>query len=102
VRSALQAAVDQSATRQHAAIADALVKAVNEDDVFHSAQQTLALAEPMLATVTPDEVIAHCRTKVAGYKVPRDVWFVESMERHPSGKPDYRWAKTTATALANP
>jgi acyl-CoA synthetase (AMP-forming)/AMP-acid ligase II len=51
-------------------------------------------------TVTPDEVIAHCRTKVAGYKVPRDVWFVESMERHPSGKPDYRWAKTTAAALA--
>lgn len=66
VRSALQAAVDQSATRQHAAIADALVKAVNEDDVFDNAQQTLALAEPMLAAVTPDEVTLALRRSFGG------------------------------------
>jgi acyl-CoA synthetase (AMP-forming)/AMP-acid ligase II len=37
---------------------------------------------------------------VAGYKVPRQVWAVESLERHPSGKPDYRWAKARAAELA--
>ena len=66
VRSALQAAVGQSATRQHAAIADALVKAAHEDEVFHSAQQTLALAEPMLAAATPDQVTQALRRSFGG------------------------------------
>ena len=43
------------------------------------------------------DVDAHCRTKVAGYKVPREVHLVAAISRHPSGKPDYRWAKDVAT-----
>ena len=49
--------------------------------------------------VTPDDVRAHARTKVAGYKVPRDVHFVDEIARQPSGKPDYPWAKALATKL---
>jgi acyl-CoA synthetase (AMP-forming)/AMP-acid ligase II len=40
---------------------------------------------------------AHIRTQIAGYKAPRDVVFVDAIMRSPSGKPDYRWAKTVAT-----
>jgi len=40
---------------------------------------------------------AHVRTQIAGYKAPRDVVFVDAIVRSPSGKPDYRWAKTVAT-----
>ena len=39
---------------------------------------------------TLDELVEHCRTKIAGYKVPRQLHLVDEMPRHPSGKPDYR------------
>jgi acyl-CoA synthetase (AMP-forming)/AMP-acid ligase II len=39
---------------------------------------------------------AHCRTRVAGYKIPRQLRLVDQIVRHPSGKPDYRWAAATA------
>lgn len=36
---------------------------------------------------------------IAGYKVPKVFLFVDQIVRAPSGKPDYRWAKSTAEAL---
>ena len=45
-----------------------------------------------------EELQAHCRTKIAGYKVPRELHVVEQMQRSPSGKPDYPWAKRIAEA----
>ena len=33
------------------------------------------------------------RSQIAGYKVPRSMWFVDEIKRSPAGKPDYRWAK---------
>ena len=47
---------------------------------------------------TIEELDAHCRELVAGYKVPREVHLVVQIERSPSGKPDYPWAKQVATA----
>jgi acyl-CoA synthetase (AMP-forming)/AMP-acid ligase II/acyl-coenzyme A thioesterase PaaI-like protein len=44
---------------------------------------------------------AHCRRHVAGYKVPREIHFVSEVQRQPSGKPDYRWAKTEAIRRSN-
>ena len=43
----------------------------------------------------------HCRKTIAGYKVPRHLLQVDKVVRSPSGKPDYRWAKTTALAQLN-
>jgi acyl-CoA synthetase (AMP-forming)/AMP-acid ligase II len=43
---------------------------------------------------------AHCRSRLAGYKIPRAVVLVERIERQPSGKPDYPWAKRIARAAA--
>jgi acyl-CoA synthetase (AMP-forming)/AMP-acid ligase II len=48
-----------------------------------------------------DELVTFCKTKVAGYKVPRQYHEVEAILRHPSGKPDYRWAKSIATGDAH-
>ncbi|MGZ4139311.1 MAG: acyl-CoA synthetase [Actinomycetota bacterium] len=42
----------------------------------------------------------HARARVAGYKVPRDVYFVDEIVRQPSGKPDYPWAKAKAAKLS--
>ncbi len=42
------------------------------------------------------------REHVAGYKVPRELHVVDKIERSPSGKPDYVWAKKIATGAARP
>jgi acyl-CoA synthetase (AMP-forming)/AMP-acid ligase II len=35
----------------------------------------------------------HCRTSLAGYKVPRAVFVVDEIARTPAGKADYAWAQ---------
>jgi len=36
------------------------------------------------------------RTSLAGYKVPKQVIFVDEVVRSPTGKADYRWAAAVA------
>jgi acyl-CoA synthetase (AMP-forming)/AMP-acid ligase II len=52
------------------------------------------------ATPTLDDLVAHCRTSLAGYKVPRSLIVVDEIRRTPAGKADYRWAKATALSHA--
>ncbi|MEV7431109.1 acyl-CoA synthetase [Nocardioides sp. NPDC092400] len=54
------------------------------------------------ATATDEELLAECAKHVARYKVPRAVVRVGLVERSPSGKADYRWAKVRATAEPAP
>jgi fatty-acyl-CoA synthase len=41
------------------------------------------------ASVSPETVIDHVKSRLAGYKAPRRVRFVDSIGRSPSGKVDY-------------
>jgi len=50
------------------------------------------------SALTLEELDRHARTKVSAYKVPRQLTIVEEMQRSPSGKADYRWAKAHALA----
>ncbi|MFJ5841428.1 acyl-CoA synthetase [Streptomyces shenzhenensis] len=43
------------------------------------------------------DVQRHCRDRLAGYKIPRQLVLTESIQRSPSGKADYRWAREVAT-----
>jgi acyl-CoA synthetase (AMP-forming)/AMP-acid ligase II len=45
---------------------------------------------------TLDELAAHCKATLAGYKAPKRLVLVEVVVRSPSGKADYRWARETA------
>jgi acyl-CoA synthetase (AMP-forming)/AMP-acid ligase II len=84
----------ESALKAHEAVFDALVVGVPDE---RWGQRVAAVVEPRPgATPTIDELAEHCRTKVAGYKVPRELHLVDHMPRHPSGKPDYRRAKAIA------
>ena len=49
------------------------------------------------ASLTLEGLSTHCRALIAGYKVPRELHVVDRVLRHPSGKPDYPWAKRVAT-----
>ncbi|WP_367081842.1 hypothetical protein [Mycobacterium tuberculosis] len=44
------------------------------------------------------ELDSFVRSEIAGYKVPRSLWFVDEVKRSPAGKPDYRWAKEQTEA----
>jgi len=47
-----------------------------------------------------EELREHCRTRIAGYKIPRQLLLVDEVPRLPNGKPDYRSAKEQAKARA--
>ena len=38
------------------------------------------------ATVTAEDLIQHCRSQLAHFKVPKDVTFIDALPRNPSGK----------------
>jgi fatty-acyl-CoA synthase len=38
------------------------------------------------STVTEDDIVAHCRVHLAGFKLPKFVFFVDSLPKNPSGK----------------
>ena len=62
-------------------------------------QRVVAVVQPVAgAEPTLDDLVAHARHHLAGYKLPRDLVVVPTVERSPAGKADYRWAKTVATA----
>lgn len=48
------------------------------------------------STVTAEQLVEEAGKHVARYKLPKEVIFVEKVVRSPSGKADYRWAKSVA------
>ncbi len=45
---------------------------------------------------TADDVVDHAARHIARYKLPKVVVFVPAVQRSPSGKADYRWARQLA------
>ena len=85
----------EAAVKSHPAVYDAVVVGVPDE---RWGQRVAAVVQPRDGTTpTLDDLQEHCRTKLAGYKVPRELHLVELMQRSPSGKPDYRWAQKMAT-----
>jgi acyl-CoA synthetase (AMP-forming)/AMP-acid ligase II len=90
----------ESVLKAHADVFDALVVGVADD---RWGERVVAIVqsrhEPGKARTTPglDVLQEHCREHLAGYKLPREIVLVDTIERSPSGKPDYRWARTVAT-----
>ena len=44
----------------------------------------------------PDSIIAEAARHLARYKLPKEIVFRDRLQRSPSGKADYRWAKAQA------
>jgi acyl-CoA synthetase (AMP-forming)/AMP-acid ligase II len=84
----------EAAVKSHPDVYDCTVVGVPDD---RWGQRVVAVAQLRAgASPTLEDIQAHCRTKIAGYKVPRQLVVVDEFVRSPSGKPDYRWAKEQA------
>jgi acyl-CoA synthetase (AMP-forming)/AMP-acid ligase II len=89
----------ESVLKAHADVFDALVVGVADD---RWGERVVAIVqsrhEPGRPRTAPglDVLQEHCREHLAGYKLPREIVLVDTIERSPSGKPDYRWARTVA------
>ncbi len=88
----------EGALKSHPDVFDVLVVGVPD---ARWGERVAALLQPREGrTPTLDDLQAHCRTYIAGYKVPRELLLVAEVPRLPNGKPDYRRAKDQARALA--
>jgi acyl-CoA synthetase (AMP-forming)/AMP-acid ligase II len=86
----------EAAVKSHPAVYDAVVVGVPDERWGQRVAAVVQAREGM--TPELESVQAHCRTKIAGFKVPRELHLVTLMQRSPSGKADYPWAKRIATA----
>jgi fatty-acyl-CoA synthase len=84
--------------KDHPAVYDAVV--VGAPDAQWGERVVAVIAPRAGHAVTLDELRAHCRTRLAGYKLPRAVVVVDEVGRAPTGKPDYAWARNVAAAEA--
>ena len=84
----------EEAVKRHPDIYDCLVVGV-DDDRF--GQRVVALASfKDQKTVEEQELISFTREHLAGFKLPKQVFFVEEVMRAPNGKANYKWAKERA------
>ena len=84
--------------KAHEAIFDAVVVGLADDRWGQRVTALVQLRDSM--HISEEDVIAHARSKVAGYKCPKQVFFVERVPRHATGKPDYKTAQRRAGELA--
>jgi len=86
----------ESVLKGHPDVFDVVVVGVADE---RWGERVTAVVKPRgEARPTAEELAEFCKGKIAGYKAPRGVVFVEEMVRSPSGKADYRWAKGVANS----
>jgi acyl-CoA synthetase (AMP-forming)/AMP-acid ligase II len=82
----------EAVLKAHEQVGDAVVVGVPD---ARFGERVVAIVAPSDGRDAPtlEALQAHARSRLAGYKVPRVVHVVDHVQRSPSGKPDYRWAR---------
>jgi len=81
----------------HRGVADVLVVGI-DDERWGSAVTAVVQPTDPSSPPTLDELRAHARDDLAGYKLPKHLVLVDRVQRTPAGKADYRWATEAARA----
>lgn len=84
----------ETAIASHPAVADVVVAGRPSERWGQEVVAVVALSDG--AAVDAGELIAHASNSLARYKLPKAIVFRPVIERSPSGKADYRWAREQA------
>jgi len=84
----------ETAIASHPAVADVVVSGRPSERWGSEVVAVVALAEG--AHTEADELVAHAAQSLARYKLPKAIVFRPAIQRSPSGKADYRWAREQA------
>ncbi len=89
----------EEAVKQHADVVDCLVVGV-DDEKF--GQRVTAVASLRAGCdAEPEALRQFTRTKLAAYKVPKQIVLADQVRRAPNGKADYKWARQTVLDAAD-
>lgn len=82
----------EAALSHHPAVYDVIVTGRPSD---RWGNEVVAIVQLRAGTnASPEELTAVCADHIARYKFPKDIVFVDKIERSPAGKADYRWARS--------
>ncbi|MBV8788406.1 MAG: acyl-CoA synthetase [Mycobacterium sp.] len=84
----------ETAIASHPAVADVVVAGRPSERWGQEVVAVVALAEG--ASADAEGLVAHAAQTLARYKLPKAIVFRPVIERSPSGKADYRWAREQA------
>jgi 3-oxocholest-4-en-26-oate---CoA ligase len=82
----------EQALKRHPSVQDAVVCGVTSERWGSEVAAVVQLRAG--AGATEESLVEECRRHLARYKVPKRFAFRDAIERSPSGKPDYAWART--------
>lgn len=68
----------------HPAVEEACVVGVNDAEWGHRVAAAVVVSDPTM--VTEEDIIEYCRARIAGYKTPRTIHFIDRFPRTASGK----------------
>lgn len=89
----------EAAVKAHPAVEDAIIVGVPDEKWGERVAAVVQLRPG--ASLTLGGLDEHCRSRIAGYKIPRQLTIVDTVARHPSGKPDFPWAREVAAKDAS-
>lgn len=80
--------------KQHPDVLDCLVVGVPDERFGHRIVAVVSCIEDR--ELNERDLIDFARERIAGYKIPKQVFFEDTVRRSPAGKADYKWARARA------
>jgi acyl-CoA synthetase (AMP-forming)/AMP-acid ligase II len=89
----------EAALKSHANVFDAVVVGTPDE---RWGERVTAVISPRDGEPRLEDLVQHCESRIARYKLPRALVVVSEIKRSPSGKPDYAWARKVAAESLSP
>ncbi len=89
----------EEAIKKHPNVYDCLVVGLQDDKYGQRVVAIASLEEN--SALEEGELIDFTREQLSGYKLPKQILFVEEVMRAPNGKANYKWAKNKAQENLN-
>lgn len=84
----------EEVAKQHPDVSDCLVVGVPDERFGHRIVAVVSRVEDR--DINERDLIDFARERIAGYKIPRQVFVEDTVRRSPAGKADYKWARALA------